>query len=313
MKITIIGAAGGIGQALALLLKKHLPSGSNLALYDINPVISGVAVDLSHIPTLISINGYSEGDITKALKDADIILIAAGIYRNPSMGRSALFNVNASVVSSLAEEIAKVCPKAFLGIITNPINMMVPIVAEIFKKVGGYDRRRLFGITTLDVIRSETFISSLKGRDPCDIDVSVIGGHSDSTILPVLSQVKGVDFTQEESEMLTRKIQQAGTEVVKAKACSGGSATLSMAEAACRFCLKLIKALQGEKNIIECAYVEGKGKHAQFFAQPVKLGKEGIESFLDYGKLNNYEKHLLNGMLETLNNDIKIGIDFVNC
>ena len=182
MKVAVIGAAGGIGQALALLLKNHLPAGSDLALYDIAPVTPGVAADLSHIPTPVSIKGYAGEDPTPALESADIVLISAGVARKPGMDRADLFNVNAGIVKSLAEKIAKVCPKAMVGIITNPVNTTVPIAAEVLKKAGVYDKRRLFGVTTLDVIRSETFVAELKGKSPADIQVPVIGGHSGVTI-----------------------------------------------------------------------------------------------------------------------------------
>ena len=82
-----------------------------------------------------------------------------------------------------------------------------------------------------------------------------------------------------------------------------------MGQAACRFGLSLVKALQGQE-VVEYAYVEGSGEHAPFFAQPVKLGKEGVEEVLSYGPLSDYEKSALDGMLETLNGDIQIGVDF---
>ncbi|ARP39333.1 malate dehydrogenase [Vibrio syngnathi] len=309
MKVAVIGAAGGIGQALALLLKNRLPAGSDLALYDIAPVTPGVAADLSHIPTPVSIKGYAGEDPTPALKGADVVLISAGVARKPGMDRADLFNVNAGIVKSLAEKIAVTCPTACVGIITNPVNTTVPIAAEVLKKAGVYDKRRLFGITTLDVIRSETFVAELKDKDPGDVRVPVIGGHSGVTILPLLSQVEGVEFTDEEIAALTTRIQNAGTEVVEAKA-GGGSATLSMGQAACRFGLALVKALQGEENVIECAYVEGEGDHAPFFAQPVKLGKEGAEAILSYGELSDFERNALDSMLETLNGDIEIGVEF---
>ncbi|MEF1339544.1 malate dehydrogenase, partial [Vibrio rotiferianus] len=113
----------------------------------------------------------------------------------------------------------------------------------------------------------------------------------------------------EEVEALTKRIQNAGTEVVEAKA-GGGSATLSMGQAACRFGLALVRALQGEEGVVECAYVEGGSEHAPYFAQPVKLGKDGVEEVLSYGALSDYEKSALDGMLETLNGDINIGVEF---
>jgi malate dehydrogenase len=309
MKVAVIGAAGGIGQALALLLKNNLPAGSDLALYDIAPVTPGVAADLSHIPTPVSIKGYGGEDPTPALEGSDVVLISAGVARKPGMDRADLFNVNAGIVKSLAEKIAVVCPTACIGIITNPVNTTVPIAAEVLKKAGVYDKRKLFGVTTLDVIRSETFVAELKGKSPLETKVPVIGGHSGVTILPLLSQVEGVDFSDEEIDALTKRIQNAGTEVVEAKA-GGGSATLSMGQAACRFGLSLVKAMQGEEGVVECAYVEGDGAHARFFAQPVKLGKDGVDEILSYGSLSDYEKAALDGMLETLNGDIVKGEEF---
>ncbi|PHM71066.1 malate dehydrogenase [Xenorhabdus sp. KJ12.1] len=311
MKVAVLGAAGGIGQALALLLKTQLPSGSELSLYDIAPVTPGVAADLSHIPTAVKVTGFAGEDATPALAGADVVLISAGVARKPGMDRSDLFNINAGIIRNLVQQIAKTCPKALIGIITNPVNTTVAIAAEVLKKEGVYDKNRLFGITTLDIIRSNTFIAELKGKKPEELEVPVIGGHSGVTILPLLSQIPGVSFTDEEVEALTKRIQNAGTEVVEAKA-GGGSATLSMGQAAARFGLSLIRALQGDSNVIECSYVEGDGKHARFFAQPIRLGKNGIEERLDIGQLSEFEQNALNNMLDVLKKDIELGEKFIN-
>lgn len=310
MKVTVLGAAGGIGQALSLLLKLNLPAGTDLALYDLAPVTPGVAVDLSHIPTAVKVTGYGKDDLHTALAGADVVMIPAGMPRKPGMDRSDLFNINAGVVKTLAEAIVVQCPKALVGVITNPVNTTVAIAAEVFKKAGTYDAKRLFGVTTLDVIRAETFIAELKGKNPAELIVPVIGGHSGTTILPLLSQVKDVTFTDEEVAALTYRIQNAGTEVVEAKA-GGGSATLSMGQAAARFCISLIKGLQGE-TVTEYAYVEGNGEHARFFAQPITLGKNGVEALLDIGTLSAYEQKAMNDMLPTLKADITLGEEFVN-
>ncbi|CNE42768.1 malate dehydrogenase [Yersinia mollaretii] len=311
MKVAVLGAAGGIGQALALLLKTQLPSGSDLSLYDIAPVTPGVAVDLSHIPTAVNIKGFSGEDATPALQGADIVLISAGVARKPGMDRSDLFNVNAGIVRNLVEQIARTCPNALIGIITNPVNTTVAIAAEVLKKAGVYDKNKLFGITTLDTIRSNTFVAELKGKQPQDIEVPVIGGHSGVTILPLLSQVPGISFTEQEVASLTKRIQNAGTEVVEAKA-GGGSATLSMGQAAARFGLSLVRALQGESNVVECSYVEGDGKYARFFAQPILLGKNGVAERKDIGKLSAFEQQALESMLDVLHQDIALGEKFVN-
>lgn len=311
MKVAVLGAAGGIGQALALLLKTQLPSGSDLTLYDIAPVTPGVAKDLSHIPTDVRITGFAGEDPTPALEGADIVLISAGVARKPGMDRSDLFNVNAGIVRNLVEKIAKTCPKALIGIITNPVNTTVAIAAEVLKKAGVYDKNRLFGVTTLDIIRSNTFVAELKGKKPQELEVPVIGGHSGVTILPLLSQIPGVSFSDAEIDSLTKRIQNAGTEVVEAKA-GGGSATLSMGQAAARFGLSLVRAMQGESNVVECTYTEGDGKYARFFAQPVVLGKNGVEKRLDIGSLSAYEEKALNGMLDVLKADIALGEKLIN-
>ncbi|WP_278399114.1 malate dehydrogenase [Hafnia paralvei] len=311
MKVAVLGAAGGIGQALALLLKTQLPSGSELSLYDIAPVTPGVAVDLSHIPTAVKIKGFSGEDARPALEGADIVLISAGVARKPGMDRSDLFNVNAGIVRNLIEQVASTCPKACIGIITNPVNTTVAIAAEVLKKAGVYNKDKLFGISTLDVIRSNTFVAELKGKNPAEVEVPVIGGHSGVTILPLLSQIPGVTFSEQEVADLTKRIQNAGTEVVEAKA-GGGSATLSMGQAAARFGLSLVRAMQGESNVVECAYVEGDGKYARFFAQPLLLGKEGIVERKSIGSLSVFEQKALEGMLEVLHKDIELGVNFVN-
>ena len=163
MKVAVLGAAGGIGQALALLLKTQLPSGSELSLYDIAPVTPGVAVDLNHIPTDVKSKVFRRRR-HPALEGADVVLISAGVARKPGMDRSDLFNVNAGIVKNLVQQIAKTCPQACVRVITSPVNTTVAIAAEVLKKAGVYDKNKLFGVTTLDIIRSNTFVAELKAN-----------------------------------------------------------------------------------------------------------------------------------------------------
>ena len=291
-------------------MKTQLPNGTELSLYDIAPVTPGVAADLSHIPTAVKVSGFAGEDPSPALVNADIVLISAGVARKPGMDRSDLFNINAGIVKNLVSVCADTCPKALIGIITNPVNTTVAIAADVLKKKGVYDPARLFGITTLDIIRSSTFVAEVNGVNPEDVSVPVIGGHSGITILPLLSQ-SGFDFDEASASAMTSRIQNAGTEVVEAKA-GGGSATLSMGQAAAKFGLSLVRALNGEEGVIECTYVEGSGDRARFFAQPVLLGKNGVEKILGFGDLSAFEEKTLNAALETLRSDIKIGEEFVS-
>ncbi|WP_424840275.1 lactate/malate family dehydrogenase, partial [Serratia marcescens] len=91
----------------------------------------------------VKIKGFSGEDATPALHGADVVLISAGVARKPGMDRSDLFNVNAGIVRNLIEQVAKTCPKACIGIITNPVNTTVAIAAEVLKKAGVYDKNKL--------------------------------------------------------------------------------------------------------------------------------------------------------------------------
>ncbi|WWO95166.1 MAG: malate dehydrogenase [Candidatus Dasytiphilus stammeri] len=308
MKVSIIGAAGNIGQILSLILKIKLPSGSELNLYDISPVIFGIALDLSHIPNAVKVKGLKQ--IESAL-EADLVIITAGVARKPGMTRSDLFHANASIVYTLSKKIALISPQPLIMVITNPLNIMVPIVAEVLKNFGSsYNSKKLFGITTLDVIRANTFITELKGQLLSN-DVTVIGGHSSKTILPLLSHLSNIILTKDEVINITQRIRNAGTEVVDAKI-GYGSASLAMGYAASRFVFSLLKALNEVNNIRECAYIEGDGKYVKFFAQPFMLGNKGITEFLPIEPLSVFEKQALYNLIKILKEEIKIGEEFVN-
>jgi len=174
-----------------------------------------------------------------------------------------------------------------------------------------YDKTKLCGVTTLDVIRANTFVAENQGVDPKDVDVTVIGGHAGITILPLLSRVSGASISQEDLEAMTVRTQFGGDEVVKAKAGSG-SATLSMAYAGYLFSERVLMAMNGEEGIVQCAYVESDLTDAPFFASPVKFGKNGIEEVLPFGDLTEYEQMWLDKMIPDLKKQIQKGVDFVN-
>uniref|UniRef100_A0A8C2V2X9 Malate dehydrogenase n=1 Tax=Chinchilla lanigera TaxID=34839 RepID=A0A8C2V2X9_CHILA len=128
-KVAVLGASGGIGQPLSLLLKNS-PLVSRLTLYDIAHT-PGVAADLSHIETRATVKGMTRDD---------------------------LFNTNATIVATLTAACAQHCPEAMICIIANPVNSTIPITAEVFKKHGVYNPNRIFGVTTLDIVRANTFV-----------------------------------------------------------------------------------------------------------------------------------------------------------
>jgi len=310
-KIAVLGATGGIGQPLSLLLKAS-PAVSHLALYDVANT-AGVAADLSHINTKTKVTAHQgNGQLADCVKDSQIIIISSGVPRKPGMTRDDLFGVNASIIKELCKVCAEVAPKAVLGIITNPLDSNVPIASEVYTKVGSYDPNRIFGITTLDIIRTSAFVGEMKGIDPAELNVPVVGGHAGVTIVPLISQAKPrVDIPQDQLEKLTKRIQDAGTEVVKAKAGSG-SATLSMAYAGARFALSLLRGLKGEPNVVECAYVKSNVVPGlDYFSTPLLLGKNGIGKNLGLGQLSDYEKKMIEEAKPNLQASIQRAVEWV--
>merc|ERR1712088_1261569 len=302
VSVAVMGAAGGIGQPLSMLLKLN-PAVTKLALYDI-------------VDTPGRVSGFVGADgLEASLAGAEIVVIPAGVPRKPGMTRDDLFNTNASIVATLAGAAAKVCPDAMIAIISNPVNSTVPITAEVFKKAGVYNPKKIFGVSTLDVVRSNEFIGALKGINPQEVNCPVVGGHAGVTIMPLISQCSpAVSFDADTLNALTVRIQDAGTEVVKAKD-GAGSATLSMAYAAARFTDSLIKGMKGVEGATECAYVESDVTEAKYFATPLVLGPSGIEKNLGLGTLTEFEQGLLAAAIPELIGSIKKGEEFVanNC
>ncbi|KAH9748982.1 malate dehydrogenase [Citrus sinensis] len=246
---------------------------------------------------LMEVEGYAgEEQLGKALEGSDVVIIPAGVPRKPGMTRDDLFNSNAGIVKSLCTAIANYCPHALVNMISNPVNSTVPIAAEVFKKAGTYDEKKLFGVTTLDVVRAKTFYAG-------KVNVPVIGGHAGVTILPLFSQAtpKSNNLSDEEIKALTKRTQDGGTEVVEAKA-GKGSATLSMAYAGAVFADACLKGLNGVPDIVECTFVQSS----------VRLGKNGADEVLGLGPLSDYEKQGLESLKPELKASIEKGIQFAN-
>ncbi|KAK8849660.1 malate dehydrogenase, NAD-dependent [Kwoniella newhampshirensis] len=323
VKAVVCGAAGGIGQPLSLLLKLN-PLITELSLYDVVNAV-GVATDLSHIATPAQVTGFLPADngAEKALKDADIVVIPAGVPRKPGMTRDDLF-VNAGICATLAQAIANACPKAFILVISNPVNSTVPVFAETLKKAGVFDPKN-----HLDVVRASTFVATALGKpqDAPKYSVPVVGGHSGATILPLLSQSKPAISEEllnnkEKRDALINRIQFGGDEVVKAKD-GAGSATLSMAQAGAEFTEFVLQAAFGsQKGKVVQSYVflgaeaggdgvkKEIGSDLDYFSVNVELGPNGIEKILPIGSIDDAEKTLLKAAVEELGPSIEKGATF---
>jgi malate dehydrogenase len=263
-----------------------------------------------HLPSTGSWPPSGNTGLAAALTGASLVVIPAGVPRKPGMTRDDLFNTNAGIVKSLVEHCAEHCPNAVLAIISNPVNSTVPIAAEVLKKHGVYDPKKLCGVTTLDVMRANTFVANHMQVDPSTIHVPVIGGHAGITILPLFSQVPQFTPSDTARNALTVRTQFGGDEVVQAKA-GTGSATLSMAYAGYVFAENVVRALQGEPHIQQCAYVESNVvDQVPYFASPCVFGRDGIEHVQGYGTISAYEQAWLDQLIPDLQSQIQKGIAF---
>jgi malate dehydrogenase len=230
----------------------------------------------------------------------------------------------------LATSVGRVAPDAHILVISNPVNSTVPIVAATLEKAGVFDPRRVFGVTTLDVVRAARFLAGVVGALPKDTPVTVVGGHSGATIVPLLSQLPyGKTVTGEQYQALVHRIQYGGDEVVKAKD-GAGSATLSMAYAGAKFTNLILRGLNGEKGIITPTFVKSPlyaDQGIDFFSSNVELGvscfsfssakllislkPNGVEKIYPIGELSAEEKKLIAACLPELKKNIEKGKTFV--
>merc|ERR1712060_554699 len=203
------------------------------------------------------------------------------------------------------EACAKHCPDAVLGLIVNPVNSVVPAMCEMWKKAG-LDPKKIVGISTLDVVRANKFVQEITG-EPAQIPV--IGGHAGTTILPLFSQDPAAKtIPADKIPDLDKRVQDAGTEVVKAKN-GKGSATLSMAYSGARLGKAVLRGLAGVPAT-ECAYVKSSVSELPYFASKVTFGKDGVETVHPIGKLSPHEAERMQEMLPILKEEIDAGLEY---
>lgn len=302
-KVAILGAAGEVGQPLSLLVKMS-PLVSTLHLYDTAAEVKGVAADLSHCNTPAQVAGFSgAAELADSLAGADVVVIATGATTSDGD----LFAANAGVVKELAEAVADHAPGALVHVIAGPVDSTVPVAAEALKRKGAYDPRRLFGVTTLDVVRANTMVAARKGLPLADVDVPVVGGHAGPTALPLLSKArptKAAALTEEEVEEVTARVRGA----------AGTAAALSAAYAAARFVEAALRGLGGDGSVYECAFVQSQVvPELPFLACRVRLGREGVEEVVaaELKGLSDYEARALEELKPRLRASIDRGVAYV--
>merc|ERR1711990_90096 len=195
------------------------PNVKELCVFDLSIAMvppAGVAADLSHIEKKVDVKGFvmepSEKAIDKleeCLTGCSLVLIPAGMPRKPGMTRDDLFKVNADIAKGLVEACGKYCPEAIVALIVNPVNSIVPAMAELYKKKG-LDPLKIVGVTTLDCVRASKFVGEVTGKNPSYINVPVVGGHAGTTILPLFSQDKtAATIDKDKIPDLDKKVQDA--------------------------------------------------------------------------------------------------------
>jgi malate dehydrogenase len=281
-KVTVIGA-GNVGATCADVLAKRNVA-SDIVLIDIKEGVSeGKAMDIMQTATLTGINVRVKGVTNDyaATANSDVIVITSGIPRKPGMTREELIGVNAGIVKSVVESALKYSPDAKLIIVSNPMDAMCYLTA----KISGLPRNKVLGLGgALDSSRFKYYLSQALNVNPNDIEATVIGGHGDTTMVPLVSLAtyRGVPVTQFLSGEVLEKVV-ADTKVGGATLTKllGTSAWYAPGAAAAAMAESIIK---DEKRIIPSGVlVEGEYDETDLvIGVPVVIGKDGWDKIVDF-------------------------------
>jgi malate dehydrogenase len=277
-KVTIVGA-GNTGATAAELLaqrdyadvvlidiKEGLPQGKALDISQMGPV-------LGFEPTVTGTNDYEE------TAGSDIVVVTAGLPRQPGMSRDDLVTTNEKIVGSVVEQAVAQSPDAIIIVLSNPLDAM----CHVAKSASGFPKERVFGQAgILDTARFRTFIAWETHSSVKDVQALVLGGHGDQMV-PVVSAttVGGVPLTrlvsQDRIDSMVERTAKGGGEVVELLGTSAwyapGAAVAQMVDA----------VLLDEHRVLPCtAYLEGEyGVDGLYMGVPVRLGADGIEEVLE--------------------------------
>ena len=295
-KIALIGG-GQIGGNLALLAtQKEL---GDVVIYDI-PQAEGMTKGKSlDIMQLRPHDGYDvnlEGTSDPAgLKDADVVIITAGIPRKPGMDREDLLEINIKIITDVANNVKKYAPNAFVIVVSNPLDAIV----YSFYKVSGFSKNKVIGMAgALDSGRFRAFLAMETGYSAQDVNCMVLGGHGD-TMVPItrLATIGGIPaeeiIPKDRLDAIVERVRFAGGELVKLF--GNGSAYYAPAASA----IEMAEAyLKDKKRVIpSAALCEGEfGVDGYFIGVPTGIGACGIEKILEF-KLLPEEQEMLNKTL----------------
>jgi len=291
-KIALIGA-GQIGGTLAYLV--GLKELGDMVLLDIaEGTPQGKALDIAESSPIEGFDGNFKGtNDYKDLEGSDVVIVTAGVPRKPGMSRDDLLEINSKVIREVGEKIRKFCPKAFVIVITNPLDVMVAVMRE----ATGIPHQRIVGMAgVLDSARFRYFLAQEFNVSVEDVYASVLGGHGDSMVpLVRYSTVAGIPLpdlikmgwtTSERLDEIIRRTRQGGGEIINLLKL--GSAFYAPASSA----ITMVESyLKDKKRIFPCAaWLTGEyGIHNLYVGVPVIIGAKGVERVIEL-QLNKEER-----------------------
>jgi len=296
-KVSVIGA-GNVGATCANAML-HMKFCSEIVLLDIKEGVSeGKALDMTQTANLYQFNTKITGVTNdyKATAKSDVVVITSGIPRKPGMTREELIGVNAGIVNGVVENVLKFSPNAIIVIIANPMDTMTYLT---YKK-SGLPKNRVIGMGgILDSSRFTTYLSKALKAPQSDIEGMVIGGHGDTTMIPLIrfANYRGIPAT----ELLSKN---AAQQVVADTMVGGATLTKLLGTSAWyapgASAAVLVKAIvMDEKKVYPCCVaLDGEyGQEDICIGVPALIGKKGCEKVVKY-KLNAQEMELFNKSAE---------------
>lgn len=301
MKITVVGA-GAVGATTAdNIARKELCE--ELVLLDIKEGLAeGKAMDMMQTAALLGFDTKITGSTNDYSKTAgsSVVVITSGIPRKPGMTREELIGTNANIVRGVAENILKHSPDAIIVVISNPMDTMTYLTLQ----ATGLPKNRIIGMGgILDSARFKFYLSQALGCSPRDLNATVIGGHGDTTMIPLIryatwNSVPVTNFLSEEQQQkIVADTMVGGATLTKLIGTSAwyapGAAGAALVESIVRDQKKLFSC---------CVSLEGEyGQKDICLGVPVVIGKNGWEKIVDY-KLNETEQATFNKSADAVRN-----------
>ncbi len=289
MKVTVIGA-GNVGATSADVLAFRKIA-SEVVLLDIRENFAeGKALDMMQTATL---NGFetrvsgSTNDYSKTA-NSSVVVITSGVPRKPGMTREELIGINAGIVKTVTENVLKHSPNAIIVVVSNPMDTMTYLALKESK----LPKNRIIGMGgILDSARFKCYLSLALNASANDIEGMVIGGHGDTTMIPLtrLASYKGVPVSQMIDADALKKV--AADTMVGGATLTGMLGTSAWYAPGAAVAALVDAILNDQKKLFTCCvYLDGEyGQKDICLGVPVIIGKNGWEKIVDI-KLNDEEK-----------------------